>query len=64
MGALVARAKEAEDSLAESLARQEKMAAMYEESILERATEEAADSGRRLANWQLQCQIKINTTCN
>ena len=60
---MVARAKEAEDSLAESLARQEKMAAMYEESILERATEEAADAGRRLANWQLQCQIKINT-CN
>ena len=55
----MARAKEAEDSLAESLARQEKMAAMYEESILERATEEAADSGRRLANWQLQCQSRM-----
>ena len=58
---MVARAKEAEDSLQESLQRQEKMASMYEESILERATEEAADSGRRLVNWQSQCQIKINT---
>ena len=61
--ALEGRAQEAEAALQESLQRQEKMAAMYEESILERATEEAADAGRRLANWPLQCQIKINT-CN
>ena len=42
--ALEGRAREAEAALQESLQRQEKMAAMYEESILERAGEEAADS--------------------
>ena len=42
--ALEGRAREAEAALQESLLRQEKMAAMYEESILERAGEEAADS--------------------
>ena len=39
--ALEGRAREAEAALQESLLRQEKMAAMYEESILERAGEEA-----------------------
>ena len=42
--ALEGRAREAEAALQESLLRQEKMAAMYEESILERAGEEAAES--------------------
>ena len=41
--ALEGRAREAEAALQESLQRQEKMAAMYEESILERASEEAAE---------------------
>ena len=43
VAALEGRAREAEAALQESLQRQEKMAAMYEESILERASEEAAE---------------------